>query len=352
VSRNNRRALSAVAFAIFGAAMAILTHLAGRENGTGGGYVEHPVLRLASLIALGAVVGGALGWLTGASPARATIPLGLGFIAGSAGFVGGAAVGVNVLGAPLIDGNASLLLTSAVAGAGIGWLLGAFVGFAVARQAGRPTKRESRVLRGVGIAALLLGILAAWFQTTLVGPGGLRTRYLASLQVATIVLSALIAITLTIVARTGRAPSEPAAEPRVLIRGLGKTGLVLGCLLSIMVLVLAVQMRATVETGIQGQANARTADILAGAAADYMDEHGVYPADLETLLASGGKVMDGSFVNFAGPVPSGFCVRVGTNIGRDYAGPPFYSNVVHPRPPKARSWTALEGWRGDTCRSP
>jgi hypothetical protein len=116
--------------------------------------------------------------------------------------------------------------------------------------------------------------------------------------------------------------------------------------------VVALQTKAVVETGIQGKANARTADVLAAAAADYMEENGAYPADLETLLAFGGEVVDGSFVNFAAPVPSGFCVRVGTDIGRDYAGPPFYSNVVHPRPPKARSWTALEGWRSDSCRSP
>lgn len=332
--------------------MAILTHLAGGENGTEGGYVEYPVLRLAGLIAFGAVVGGALGWLTGASPTRATIPLGIGFSAGSAGFVGGAAVGVNVLGAPLIDGNASLLLTSAVVGAGIGGLIGVCVGFAIARQTGRPTQRESRVLRGVGIAALLVGLLAAWFETSLVGPGGLRTRYLASLQVATIVDSAVVGITLAIAAGTGRASSEPTFEPRALLRRLGRAGLVLGCLLTIIVFVVAVQTRAAVETGIQRQANARTADLLAAAAADYRDENGAYPADLEALLASGGRIVDGSFVNFAGPVPGGFCVRVGTDIGRGYAGPPFYSNVVHPRPPKARSWTALEGWAGDSCRSP
>jgi hypothetical protein len=162
----------------------------------------------------------------------------------------------------------------------------------------------------------------------------------------------VVGVTLAIAAGTGRASSKPAVEPRALFRGLGRTGIVLGCVLTTIVFVVTLQTRAAVETAIQSQASARTADILAGAAADYMDEHGAYPENLEALLASGGKIVDGSFVNFAGPVPGGFCVRIGTDIGRNYAGPPFYSNVVHPRPPKAKSWTALEGWRGDSCRSP
>lgn len=354
MSASSRRVRSAVVFAIFGVATVILFHLAGGENGTEGGYVEHPVARLMTLVAWGALIGGALGWLAEASPLRATIPVGLAFVSGIVGFVVGVVVGVNVVGDPLIDGNTSRLLTSALIGTGVGWSIGASVGLVLARPA-RPTLTESRVLRSTAFAAVLVGLAAAWFETSLIGPGGLRARYLPSLQAATIADAVLVGLILVIVAGRARAtPPQPSSAREIagaFRRRLGKAGVIVGCLLSIAVFAIALQTRAAVATAIQRGANMRTADILAAVAANYQEENGAYPADLDGLLASGGEIEDGSFVNFAGAVRGGFCVRVGTEIGGDYGGPPYSSAVVHPRPPKAHSWTAAESWVGDSCRS-
>ena len=355
VSTNMHRVRSGAGIAICGATVVILTHFAGGGYEIQSGYVEHPVVRLVSLVAWGALVGGALGWLAGASPPRASIPVGLAFLAGIAGFVVGMVIGVKALGEGLIDGNSSRLLTSALIGAGIGWSLGACTGLALARDVAPPTRTESWMLRGVGLAALLLGLVTARFEATLVGPGGLHTRFLTSLQAATVVDAAILGLTLVIAggrvhAIPSRTPPEPRSEARFMSL-LGKTGIVFGCIISTSVFVLAFQARTAVETSIQARANDRTAYSLASAASEYMSKKGMYPADLEALLAAGGKIERGSYVNFVGVVPGGFCVRIGTDIGNDYGGPPYFSVVVHPRPPKARSWTDSEGWLGDSCRS-
>ncbi len=353
MSTNIHRVRYGAGFAIFGATVVILTHLAGGANGIQGGYVEHPLVRLVGLVASGALVGGSLGWLAGAGPPRATISVGLASLAGIVGFVVGIVV-VVALGAAVLDGNSSLLMTSGLVGSGVGWFLGAGTGLALAKDSPPPTSTESWMLRGLGLSAVLLGLVAARFETSLVGPGGLCTLYLPSLQAVTIIDAALLGLTLLITAGVVRTtPPHDPPGPKVETRFaslLGKTGMALGCILLTTVFVLALQSKAAMEAVIQRRANDRTAFSIASAASDYMDEKGAYPADLETLLASGGKIARGSFVNFVGVVPGGFCVRVGTDIGHDYGGPPYYSAVVHPRPPKARSWTDSEGWSRDSCR--
>jgi hypothetical protein len=240
-------------------------------------------------------------------------------------------------------------LTSAIAGGGLGWSLGAGVGLAKASRS-TPATRTRAAIWGVAVAMIVLGAVAASFEGSLVGPGGLRRNSLEWLRIATLADFALVALTLVIASGAG-----PGREPTPYIgtwaRRIGAFGTALGCLAAPLVVVGALETRTTVRTGIQQQASERTADSLASAAAEYHERHGDYPADLETLLAFGGHVEPGSFVIGATPVPNGFCVQVGTDVGQGFGASPYFTTVVHPRPEKAKSWTGLEGWVGSSCRS-
>jgi hypothetical protein len=287
-----------------------------------------------------------LAWPSGVLPTRTTTPVGLGVLGGIVGFLAGTFVGVNVVGDALIDGNPSRLLTSALVGAGIGWVVGAAIGFANAAVS-EPTRPW--MLRAVGFAAVLIGVGTAWYEQQLVGPGGLSARYLSSLRVVTIVDATAVGLTFAIAA--GReAPRTKGGAP--FLDWFGRVGVVLGAILALLVAFGAIQTRAEVLTSIRRGSNMLTAERLSTVAADYFEEHGAYPEDLDALLAAGGRVRAGSVVNFAGVVRNGFCVRVGTEVGLGYGAPPFASAVVHPRPPRAKSWTAAEAWSADTCGIP
>lgn len=333
MTAHRRPLLYSIGFAIFGAGVILLTYLAGGENGTAGGYVAHPVVRLAGLVACGALVGGALGWLVGAGPARATILLGFASLAAIIGFLVGVLVYGTVLGGSFVDGNPSVLLASLLVGAGNGWFLGACAGFVLARDAVPPTKTESWVLRGLGLAALLAGGLTAWFEGALVPLRGPNRAFLGAAQAVTITDALLLGLTLVIAAgfghdRSVRAPSGSGAPGARFVHGMGKVGVVAGCLVAIALFAMALQSKASTETFHQARSNSRTAGILADAASRYRDETGVFPADLETLLAFDGRVPHGSFVNFAGVVHGRFCVRVGTDVGLGYGVQPFYSALA------------------------
>jgi hypothetical protein len=127
-----------VGYAATGAAVIIVVHLSGGANGTQGGYVEHPVLRLVGLGVWGALVGATIGWLVRATPSRAVLPLGLGTIVAAIGFLVGLWFAVNVQGQSVIDGNERVQLLSSLEGAGAGWVIGASVGLAFATKEPKP----------------------------------------------------------------------------------------------------------------------------------------------------------------------------------------------------------------------
>lgn len=290
---------------------------------------------------------------TTALPPRVTIPVGFGFLAAVVGLIGGTAFGVNVLGEPIIDGNPTRLLVSALIGAGAGWTLGAGIAIVpAARSSPRTTTKQRIAFGSVAIAVLLLGALTAWFEVSIVGPGGLRRTSLGWLQGVTVGVAAVVALTLVFSA-TGADRRTDSAGPAAGIwaRRIGAVGSCLACIVAVLVVVGAVETRTEVRTAVRQAANARTADSLASAAARYQERNGRYPADLQTLLDVGGRVQEGSVVIAASTVPNGYCVRVGTDTGKSPAGPPFSTAVVHPRPPKAHSWTSAESWIGNSCRS-
>jgi hypothetical protein len=184
----------------------------------------------------------------------------------------------------------------------------------------------------------------------MVGPGGLRRTSLGWLQVVTVGVAAVVALTLAFAATAAdRWSDSPGPAAGVWARRIGAIGSCLACIVAMLIVVGAVETRAEVGTAIMQAANARTANSLASAAARYHGRHGSYPSDLATLLEFGGRIETGSVVIAASTVPNGYCVRVGTDIGKSPAGPPFSTAVVHPRPPKAHSWTAAESWRGNSC---
>ena len=341
---------TSVIFAIFGAALALLGVLGDGANGAQGGYVVHPLVRSAGLVALGTLVGGGCGWLVGAGPAKATIPVGLGSLLAIAGFVAGAAVGVNALGQPLIDGNASVLITSALVGAGIGWLVGSGIGFALVADLPPPTTTQARALRSVAGAALLIGVATARFEASLVGPGGLDLRHLSGVRAVTVFDGALLALVLALAGGSRRwratAPSAGRAEASV-ARTIGTVGLAFGCVAVAAVVVLAFQSRAAIQTSFQARVNSFTVDSLTGAARDYYEKFGEFPTGLKTLLAFDGRVASGSYVNFAGPVAGRFCVRVGTDVDGLYGVPPYYSGLAFPEP--RHSHVVQRSWVGDSC---
>ena len=118
VDKSSRARSRIITYAVVGVAIVLFLHLSGGANGTKGGFVEHPALRLTALIAWGAFVGAAIGWLASATSTRAALPLGLATIAAAIGFIAGLYYAVNVLGESVLDGKERVQLLSALVGGG------------------------------------------------------------------------------------------------------------------------------------------------------------------------------------------------------------------------------------------
>jgi hypothetical protein len=321
-----------VGYAATGVAVIIVVHLAGGANGTQGGYVEHPVLRFVGLLVWGAFVGATIGWLVRATPPRAVLPLGLGTIVAAIGFVVGLWFAVNVQGQSVVDGNERVQLLSSLVAAGAGWVIGASIGLTFATKEPRPSRADAWRTRGVAIAVLLLGVLAAWWEV-LGEPSRQRPGYAvgAGIQRAYLVDATLVAVTLLIVAGI---PERRGKEPAIrdgtgaLLNGVGRVGRGLGCFVLICGLAGAPQVRRSSETPRQVRANDRTLSIVGSAASRYMEERGSVPPDLRSLRRFGARELRGTVIASFEPHEDGVCVIVGTDHG-GVAVIPLVSGIVY-----------------------
>jgi hypothetical protein len=321
-----------VGYAATGAAVIIVVHLSGGANGTQGGYVEHPVLRLVGLVVWGALVGATTGWLVRATPSRAVLPLGLGTIFAAIGFLVGLWFAVNVQGQSVIDGNERVQLLSSLEGAGASWVIGASVGLALATKQPKPSRADAWRTRGVALAVLLLGVLAAWWEV-LGEASGRRPGYAvgAGIQRAWLVDAALVAVTLLVVAGIRqRRDTEPAIRDGTgaLMNGIGRVGRGLGCFVLICGLAGAPQARRSSETPRQVRANYRTLSIVGSAASRYMEERGSVPPDLRSLRRFGAHALRGTVIASFEPYEDGVCVVVGTDHD-GVAVIPLVSGIVY-----------------------
>ncbi len=336
-----------VGYAATGVAVIVVVHLAGGANGTQGGYVEHPVFRLAGLLAWGAFVGGTTGWLIRATPARAVLPLGLGTIFAAIGFIVGLWFAVNEQSQSLIDGNERVQLLSSLVGAGAGWAIGASLGLALANKEPGPSGADAWRTRGVAFAVLLLGVLAAWWEAR-GEPSGRRPGYAvgAGIQRAWLVDAALVAVTLLVVAGIRqRRDTEPpirdgAGGP---MNGIGRAGRGLGCFVLICGLASAPQARRSSETPRQVRANYRTLGSVANAASQYMETRGAVPQDLGSLRRFGAREFGGTVIASFEPLEDGVCVVVGSDH-EGIAVVPLVSGIVYL--PHQQGSTSQEGGVG------
>ena len=332
MEKSSRARSRIIAYAVVGVAIVLFLHLTGGANGTEGGFVEHPVLRLTGLIAWGAFVGAAIGWLASATSTRAALPLGLATIAAAIGFIAGLWYAADVLGESILDGKERVQLLSALVGGGTGWAIGASIGFALPNPAPRPSRRDARRTRGVALAAMLIGVLAAWWAWT-----GERSRHLhphgagARIPWATLVDAALVAVTLLVVAGIRpRGDDEPPEREAIhrLASGIGRVGMGLGCFVLIAVLAGAPQARTSSETPQQINANYRTLGSVSEAARRYMEERTEVPPDLGSLRPFGAVQNPGTVIASFEPLEDGVCVLVGTDH-EGVAVEPFVSGKAY-----------------------
>jgi hypothetical protein len=319
-----------IAYAALGVATVLVAHLAGGENGTQGGYVEHPALRLIGLMTWGALVGAAIGWLAAQTTLRTTLPLGVATITAAVGFIAPLWYRENVQGSSLLDANEQALLLLGLVGAGVGWAIGASIGLVLPNPAPRPSREEAMRTRGVALAAMLIGVLFAWWSWT-----DERSRHLRphgpGARIPWIMLAdaALVAVTLLAVAGIRRhdEPADPDRTHRI-AGGIGRAGMGLGCLVLVAVVATAPQGRTSSETPAQRRANDRTLVSVSGAARRYMEERGEVPSDLPSLLPFGARQYPSTVIASVAALEDGVCVLVGADHD-GVAVEPFVSRVVY-----------------------
>ena len=268
----------------------------------------------------------------------------------------GAWGGMNALGMELPD-HADLLPFCMLLGAGAGWLAGVGLGSIVgkgARTAGPVGRRL--VLSGAVIVSIVA--VAVAISPTPVGWPQVRMTFFSIwridggtwLEIALLVDAAIAVATFLAVSRRhdgGRARRHPG-------RFAGATGIV-GLGLGALVFLLGIGLIALTWSDAVDQQKyrvvMRTTDSLAGAASRREERTGSFPANLEEVLAAGGRIQPGAKVEFAGVVKGSFCVRVGVDEGEGDAGDPHYSALVHSRPPGSNAWIGSETWAGNSCAS-
>lgn len=307
-----------------------------------------------SAFVAGVVAGVVLAWSTKrtfrwdkgtASAARITI--GVSLFAGLAGLVAGLVCIDAAGGRTDTDG----LVVASLVGAAIGWLIACVACVLVLRRDAPATDpSEARTIRAFAVAAIIAGLGLVGFERA---PADAYA--ISAVQMWTLIDAAIVAVTLAIVAGW-RGPTDRSGARGSRLDRLASVGIASACVLVLLGVPAAHALRdgvasaaADERASLQARANERTASSLGGVANRYWDAHGVYPTNLAVLLAAGGKIGRGSHVNFVGVVPGGFCVRVGTEDGTGHGGPPYFSVVVYPRPPRQSSWVGGEGTDTDAC---
>ncbi len=267
----------------------------------------------------------------------------------------GAWGGMNALGMELPD-HADLLPFCMLLGAGVGWLVGVGLASIVGKGA-RPAGPIGRRL--VLSAAVIVSIVAVAvaISPTPVGWPQVRMTFFSLwridggtwLEIALLADAAIAVATFLAVSRhhdVGRAH-----DPGRLAGATGIAGLGLGAL----VFLLGTGLMALTWQDAVGHQKYRvvyrTTNSLAGAASRREERTGSFPANLEEVLAAGGRIQPGAKVEFAGVVKGSFCVRVGVDEGEGDAGDPHYSALVHSRPPGSNAWIGSETWAGNSCAS-
>ena len=319
----------ALGFGAFGAVIALLGSQTGSIDVMASPWVSG---------AWGSVVGAATGCLVASLSYRSLIPIGIATVLAACGFIAGTAVAVHVLGHDLLDGNTNVLMSTALTGAGAGWIIGAAVGAAVSADAPPLTAARAWTLRGAAVAAATTGISLAWMRAATPGLWGLEQRFVERSLAAILADAALVALTLLLVAG-GRHPAAPETadvhgsrfDGSRFAKIVAAGGVALGCVVFIAILAPLHHAFRSVEDARRTSANWRTVDSLSEAARRYQDRVGVYPPDLETLLAAGGELQPGSVVSLVRPSGGRLCLMVGTDVGTGAPAEPFVYGVVRPQ---------------------
>jgi hypothetical protein len=153
---------------------------------------------------------------------------------------------------------------------------------------------------------------------------------LAGLQLAKVLDAILAAVLLVVVA------GWSTDRPRVLsdesgLQFLGRMGLALGLLAWVGILLVATSEPTGVHhPAYEAQQNRLSVESLTTSAIRYHHQHGAFPPDVATLLATGGWVAPGSRVQGAGLTGHGrYCIIVGADLGDGRAGPPNEGGEVN-----------------------
>jgi hypothetical protein len=256
---------------------------------------------------------------TARGPARATIVLGPAAFLAGIGYIAGWVAGA-VRGQTFPD-YAEFAATLGLAGAGVGWVLGALVGISISDGNRKISRRGAPVLWVAAAAAIGAGIAIAAQEESMLWTKVLSEDELPWLRLATVADGVIVALTLLIASFLGRTDED--AVPVAYVGGVFS---VLSIVLLAVTFVTSVSFvfvdhRNRVERRIGIPASTTMYELLREAER-FHDRRGRFPDDLAHVLALGGDIHPGSQVAFAGPVGDGFCVIVGISEGRDEPGEP------------------------------
>jgi hypothetical protein len=259
-------------------------------------------------------------------PARATLVLGAASFGSVLGFVIGGALAFPLFDLELPD-HWEYLGSSAMAGAALGWLLGAAGGLNATGGARRPAPWGTWALRIAAVVAAIITILAMMAEGAIVHrQDGITETELPWLRAATTIGGLLVSGTLVSLSFPRR-QDRSASSPGRVAWTLSVVGILLGLSL-FATIVGAWHVRYDHWTTQEfGRPASRTMSSLRFALEDHHDRTGTYPADEMPLLAAGGRIYDGATIVAAEPFGKGFCLIVAMH-GEDGSVVEPFSGVV------------------------
>lgn len=284
-----------------------------------------------------------------------TIILGVASIGGFLGLIAGIVVAA-AAGWVLLPDDAGPLPFSMMVGAGIGWLIGAWLG-SVLSQGARSPGTVGRTLVHIGVAVVVLGaaLIAVWPLAARVSQGGLTYFSfwradvgMLAFEITAMVDAAIVVSTFLFVLK--RRDRQDAEVPGRIAGATGIAGLLLGGVVFAFSLWIVATTWSETVARQRDRAMTRTTSSLVDAVHRHERRTGSLPTNLGEMLGAGGKVFPGVQVEFAGVVDATFCVRIGTDTGEPQAGDPHYSFAVH-RPPgeKEKGKASVDYREGNLC---
>ncbi len=279
------------------------------------------------------------------------VVVGLAALGGIAGLLVGGNVGIAHLDVDLPD-DAGFLPFVMMVGAGIGWVVGAMLGFVSGARA-RPVGALGRRLlfaMTVGVAVLAMA-MATWPNTSRwpeMEVGLWHSQEGRAFETATMI-DAMLAV-VTILAVTKRHVPTAPKEPPIIVTASAILGLVLGAI----VLGLAVMTLAGSGGGIDQErkrAVHQTTLSVAKEVTDHTDRAGTFPTDLNDARAAARRARPGTQIEFAGLVDGGesFCLRVGIRGEDGLTEDPYFAALIQRRPGGAAYVASVS--EGNTCPS-